>query len=206
MGDIRVLSDGDFEAAAGVLARAFDTTEQWRRMVPGDAIRVRKLDEMFLGTLKTAAAAKCLPETTPNLEGVAIWFPPGRAMGMWPMIRSGFAASRFLMTRPRLSFRTFVGTLREFEVSHKRVMPEPHWYLMALGVDPEHSGRGHGSSLVRHRIEKAEAEGKPFYLETEVGNVGFYEGLGFIVVEEILIETIDLPFALMLRPGFDEGP
>ena len=206
MDSIRVLPAEDFDAAAGVLARAFDTTEQWRRMVPleGDA-RVRKLDEMFRGTLTTAAAAKSLTETTADLEGVAIWFPPGRTMGMWPMIRSGFAGSRFLLTRPRLSFRTFMRALREFEASHKRVMPEPHWYLMALGVDPEHAGCGHGSALVRHGIEKAEADGKPAYLETELDNVGFYERLGFTVVEEVLIKAIDLPFALMRRPGSREG-
>lgn len=191
----------DFERAGEVLARAFEPTEQWRRMIPDGEIRLEKLRLMFVGTLKTARAAKGLIVATPGLEAIAVWFPPGRKMGFWPMIRSGFADVAFLVRQPRPPLRRFMSTLRQFELEHKRLMPRPHWYLMALGVDPSHQGKGYGTALVRYGLERAGTTDAPVYLETEVGpNVGFYENLGFHVLDNVRIRTIDLDFALMAPP------
>ena len=79
-------------------------------------------------------------------------------------------------------------------------MPEPHWYLPAIGVEPEHQDRGLGSALMRAGIRRADRDGKPIYLETETeGNVGYYEHLGFEVVEEMNATGVDLPLWLMSR-------
>jgi ribosomal protein S18 acetylase RimI-like enzyme len=93
-----------------------------------------------------------------------------------------------------------MATFRAFDESHRQQMPIPHWYLMALGVDPAHQQRGHGSGLVRRGIRRADSGALPIYLETETGaNASFYERLGFEVLDEITIEAIDLPFSLMIR-------
>jgi ribosomal protein S18 acetylase RimI-like enzyme len=93
-----------------------------------------------------------------------------------------------------------MATLREFDETHKQQMPIPHWYLMALGVDPSHQHGGHGSGLVRRGIRRADNQTLPIYLETETGaNASFYERLGFEVLDEITIEAIDLLFSLMIR-------
>lgn len=93
-----------------------------------------------------------------------------------------------------------MATHRQFDESHKRHMPDPHWYLMALGVDPVHQGAGHGSALVRSGVDKADRDNTPVYLETEKGpNTSFYEKLGFEVLDEITIDAIDISFSLMLR-------
>ncbi len=90
--------------------------------------------------------------------------------------------------------------LREFVEVHKQQMPDPHWYLMAIGVDLDHHRKGHGSALVNRGIERADADNHPIYLETELGgNVDFYRALGFEVFNEVVIETIDMPFALLIR-------
>jgi ribosomal protein S18 acetylase RimI-like enzyme len=199
LADVTEVRRAHFAPAAGVLARAFDDTEQWRRAIPNDDIRLTKLTQMFHGTMKTTVAAKGLLEQTPHTEAVAIWLPPGRSMGLWSMVRSGFASAGFAVRPPRLSVRSLMRMLNQFEHEHKAHMPDPHWYLMALGVDPEHQRQGYGSTLVRHGLERSKAEGIPLYLETESGpNVDFYSGLGLKVIDEVTIEEIDLPFALMV--------
>ncbi len=71
------------------------------------------------------------------------------------------------------------------EKIHKARVPEPHWYLMVVGVDPELQGQGVGSALVREVLAFADRESKPCYLETsEHRNLSFYERVGFAVLEE----------------------
>lgn len=42
---------------------------------------------------------------------------------------------------------------------------EPHLYLPCMGVVPERRGTGLGSAMLRHRLERADADGLPAYLE-----------------------------------------
>lgn len=80
-------------------------------------------------------------------------------------------------------------------------MPNPHWYLEAIGVDPEREGRGFGSALVRAGMQRADRDQTPVYLETETErNVRFYEHLGFEVVEQTSAAGLNLPLWLMVRP------
>ena len=67
----------------------------------------------------------------------------------------------------------------------EHVPSEPVWYLEIIGVDPAVQGRGIGTALIQHGMERAQADGLPAFLETSVeGNVAYYERLGFRVVEE----------------------
>ena len=62
---------------------------------------------------------------------------------------------------------------------------EPHWFLDAIGVEPERQGEGIGAALVRWGIARAAADGVPAFLETGlIENVGYYERFGFRVVHE----------------------
>lgn len=201
-GVVRV--DLEDRAQAGeVLGRAFYDTEQWAALLPDATVRGKKLRQMFAGTVKLTYAAGGVVERTAGFEAVAAWLPPGRTIGAWAMVKSGFASTGFMVTPPFPNFRRIMATLRQFDASHKSHMPDPHWYLMILGVDPVHQGSGHGSALVQSGIRKANRDNTPAYLETEKGpNTSFYEKLGFEVLSEITIEAIDIPFSLMVRqPG-----
>lgn len=183
-----------------VLGRAFYDTEQWALLFPDDSSRGRQLRRMFSGTVSLARAAGGLVERTSGFGAVAVWLPPGRELGFWPMAKSGFSSALFLVTPPFPNLRRMMATLRQFDDTHKQHMADPHWYLMALGVDPVHQGAGHGSLLVRAGIERAERDNMPIYLETEKGpNTRFYEKFGFDVLNEVTIEAIGLPFSLMVR-------
>jgi GNAT superfamily N-acetyltransferase len=57
---------------------------------------------------------------------------------------------------------------------------EPHWYLFAVGVVPEATGRGRGTTLLEPVLERCDAEHLPAYLEaSSEDNARLYARLGF---------------------------
>jgi ribosomal protein S18 acetylase RimI-like enzyme len=57
---------------------------------------------------------------------------------------------------------------------------EPHWYLPFIGVDVTKQGRGYGSALLRHALERCDWDGLPAYLDaTSPLNKPLYERHGF---------------------------
>lgn len=189
--------------AGDVLGRAFYDDPQWVALVPDPDVRRTRLPIMFIGAAKMINAAGGTPERTAGFEAVALWLPPGKDVGFREMMASAWISARWLLTPPIQNVRRLTRVLRQFETKKKQLMPEPHWYLMAIGVDPDHQGEGHGSALVRSGMRRADRDGKMIYLETETEkNLGFYERLGFEVLEEMTLTDIDVPFSLMIRhPG-----
>jgi hypothetical protein len=66
------------------------------------------------------------------------------------MIRSGALAMPFRIGFG--PFAKFLGANGVMEAIHKKHVPEPHWYLMIVGVDTELQGRGAGTALVKGGI------------------------------------------------------
>ncbi len=195
------LEPKDFTVAGAVLGRAFQDDPLWSAVVSAPETRQDQLAQMFTGLVKTTTAAKGTAEATPGLEAAALWLGPGQDLGLWPMVRSGMAMARFAMKLPTADRRRMMAVLRQGEERRKELMPRPHWYLEAIGVDPQHQGAGFGSGLVRAGVRRADRDHTPVYLETETeGNVGFYEHLGFEVVEQAVAAGLDLPLWLMVRP------
>ncbi len=65
----------------------------------------------------------------------------------------------------------------------EELMPEPHLYLVALGVDPKEQGRSLGRALLRPVLERADGDMTLRYLETFLERTAsFYSRLGFEVV------------------------
>jgi len=75
-----------------------------------------------------------------------------------------------------------------------------HIHLLMMGVSQEFQGKGFGGKLLRALIEKAEAEKKSIYLETQKeNNVKLYEKYGFSVKKKIILpEPLNLPMWLMV--------
>lgn len=78
----------------------------------------------------------------------------------------------------------------------------PHWYLSILAAAPALQGRGIGSALLRALAARADADGRPCYLETDTeANVRLYMRHGFDVVgEHVLPELGGVRFWRMERP------
>ena len=73
-----------------------------------------------------------------------------------------------------------------FSMVEKMHPTEPHYYLLAIGVDPSKQGRGVGSSLLAPMTERCDRERMGAYLESsKERNVPLYERFGFKVRDEV---------------------
>jgi len=195
------LSPKEYALAGAVLGRAFQADPMWRATFSDPDTRPELLAAMFTGLTKATDAARGLAEATHGIDAVALWLPPGKDIGIWAMVKSGFALPRFVMSLPAPYRKRMMAVFRQLEERKKALMPDPHWYLSAIGVDPGRQGEGLGSTLVRSGIHRADADHTSIYLETQTeGNVGFYQYLGFEVLEQITAAGLDLPLWLMRRP------
>lgn len=135
-------------------------------------------------------------------DGVAIWLPPGVKLGYRAMMRHGLLAAPF-----RLGLRAMFRMTAALDATSRRhdalLGDEPHYYLFYLGVDPDSQGRGVGSKLLAHMAERADAEGRPLYLDTfSDSNVDYYSKRGYDVVWRALIhEESHLVYGMLRRPG-----
>ncbi len=195
------MSPKDFAVAGGVLGRAFLDDPLWSVLLSDPETRQAHLAQMFTGLAKATAAANGIAETATGFEAAALWLGPDQDLGWWPMVRSGMAMPRFAMKLPAADRRHMMAVLRQGDERRSELMPRPHWYLEAIGVEPQHQGAGFGSALVRAGMQGADRDETPVNLETETeGNVGFYQHLGFEVVEQIVAAGVNLPLWLMIRP------
>lgn len=193
-------TEAQIPAMAAVLARAFarDPFYSW---LTGDAPeRNLRMRMGWTGILRFASAGLSETWTTGDLDAVAIWLPPGRrASSFLDSLRMAPALAR-LTGWSRL--REVASAMELLDARRHANVPAPHWYLSALGVDPERQRRGIGSALLRLVLDRADADGTPAYLETATArNVLLYERHGFEVVGELILPRTDVRGWLMLRPA-----
>jgi ribosomal protein S18 acetylase RimI-like enzyme len=81
-------------------------------------------------------------------------------------------------------------------------MPEPHWHVGPVGVEPRFQGRGIGEALMRELLGIMDAEGSASWGETDTeANVRFYQALGWELVKAIQVVGIPLWFLQRSGPG-----
>jgi ribosomal protein S18 acetylase RimI-like enzyme len=81
---------------------------------------------------------------------------------------------------------TVLGGLNRMERLHPH--QPPRWYLFILGVERAAQGRGLGSALLGHRLERMDTSALPVYLESSnERNIAFYARHGFEVTGEVTI-------------------
>jgi ribosomal protein S18 acetylase RimI-like enzyme len=197
---VRRATRGDVPDLAALLARAF-VADPFFAYLAGDAPeRGQRMRDSWRAILRHASDGLSATWTTDDLAGAAIWIPPGRsASGVLDQVRMLPALGR-LTGWGRL--RRVSAALETLERRRHGHAPMPHWYLSALGVEPERQGEGIGSALLAPVLSSADATAVPCYLETAVGrNVLLYERHGFDVVEELVLPDTDVHGWLMLRPA-----
>jgi len=138
--------------------------------------------------------------TSPQLEGIAVWMhsdkrkkkPFWRILtsgAIWPAIIIGIKAMRKMQ-----AFDEYI------ERKHKELVPNKHWYLSILAVDPHHQGKGYASKLLNEMLSYIDEEGLHCYLETEgEKNVSMYQHFGFEVVDEFIVPGTNDKLVAMLR-------
>jgi ribosomal protein S18 acetylase RimI-like enzyme len=199
MSEVRLATRDEIPTLAAVLARAF-AGDPFYRYLAGDAPeRSQRMRDGWVGLLRHASAGLSATYTTDDHAGVALWQPPGTS-------GPGFIASlRLLPPMSRLAggfrhLREISRAMSLLEQRRRHHAPGPHFYLAALGVEPDRQGEGVGTALVQPALALADADAIPAYLETATGrNVLLYERLGFTVVEELTLPDTDVHGWLMLR-------
>ena len=184
--------------AVELLTLAFLEDPLYRALIPGADDRRRSLQALW-SALITTANRYGVVDTTPDIAGIACWLAPGNAdLGPWPMVRTGLALPRAMMQFPADSRKRFLEMASVTDRIRRERVPQAHWYLWVLGVEPERQGQGIGGALLSATLRRADTGGLPCYLETETeSNVGFYTRRGFVVVHEG--EIVGLRLWSMLR-------
>ena len=171
----------DVDGAATTLERAFSTDPMFTWIFPDPTRRSQSLRRINRVALEYGLRYGHVTQSDDGMA-VAVWTPPGRAITVGNMVRSGILTVPF-----RVGFRPFVKFMGANDVMgriHKKYAPEPHWYLLIIAVDPELQGRGRGTALLKKGLARADQANCPCYLETsEERNLAFYERHGFRVVE-----------------------
>ena len=136
---------------------------------------------------------------TPSVSGVACWLPPETAHPTF--IRQAMAGMLALPLRFGIAgFRKLLAYDEMAVKLHHQHAPRPHWYLSAIGVEPEFQGHGIGSAVMQPILARADAAGLDCYLETHrESNVRLYEKHGFAICQRAEVPGHPHPVWAMLR-------
>ncbi|HZB81812.1 MAG TPA: GNAT family N-acetyltransferase [Rubrobacteraceae bacterium] len=201
---ILALETHQLHQAAEVLSQAFHNDPFLKYSIRDEDKRTRLLPSLF-GALIRYALLYGEAYTTPALEGVALWLPPGNTRTTFiRMLRTG------LLTMPLkygwAGFRRFLGVVTYIEGLQEQLVAEPHWYLGVLGVGPLHQRRGIGGALIQPLLRQADAGDLPCYLETYLEiDVSFYQKHGFKVTHDGKVPNHGLQFWAMVRDPIDKN-
>lgn len=170
------------EDAAKLLARAFWGDPCSEYLFPDECERMVMEEKFYLRNLEHAMISGEV-YTTSSFKGVAAW----RFFGDDGRRK----VEGVLDPRNRLpgelgeaAYQRLIKVSSALHESHRRIMTDPHCYLLFLGVEPGHQGKGYGAMLIEPVLKYADEHGLACYLETnkEV-NLLFYDKHGFKLVQ-----------------------
>jgi ribosomal protein S18 acetylase RimI-like enzyme len=194
---VRPARHDEVHELARVLMRAFEHDPFFSYLTSDASERRQRMRDAWTGILRHASARLSHTWTTDDVAGVALWLPPGHRPSLLENLRLMPDMARLAGWR---RLRMVSEALEVLERRRHAHAGSPHYYLSALGVEPQRQGAGIGTALMRPVLDRCDAEGVPAYLETATArNVLLYERVGFEVVEELTLPKTDIDGWLMLR-------
>jgi ribosomal protein S18 acetylase RimI-like enzyme len=181
--ETRRTNDSELGRITALLGRAFQHDPLWHWALGRDATDERRarLTRFFDVVTRKVHARQELVFTVGDFAAAAVWMPPGTwrfTLGDEARVAPGVVAAFGAMGTVRL-LKLLVGVERV----HLR---EPHYYLFAIGTDPEQQGRGAGSALLAPMLARCDDEKMPAYLESSnPANLPFYRRHGFEATGEL---------------------
>lgn len=191
---VRKVRAEDRKQLTAVMARAFDDDPIANWFAVPDKRRARRIyDFMDVAYRITSPGGELY--TTDGLQGAAYWSAPGKwKMGMLQQL---MLLPAMIRTSTLRRVPAIMGGLNAIEKKHPH---EPHYYLLALGVEPDLQGHGIGTQLMVPVLERCDKERMPAYLESsKERNVPLYERNGFTVTEELVVPNGGPKIWLMWR-------
>jgi ribosomal protein S18 acetylase RimI-like enzyme len=166
--DVSRATDEDRAIATLTMAFSNDPVTRW---VLRDANQYVTFFPRFVRAFGGAAFEKSTADSIDDYGGVAMWLPPGVAADEETV---GAIASEAVPAAEQDDVFAFLGQMGEFHPTAQ------HWYLPLIGVDVTSQGRGYGSALLGHALERSDRDQLPAYLEaTAPRNRALYEAHGF---------------------------
>lgn len=195
-----MLNTTQVEAAAHVLGRAFHNDPLMVHVMPNEEKRKRLLPVLFR-IIVHYCLRYGIVYTAPSLDGLACCQPPGQSITVGRLALASLAGVPVQLGLTGL--QRFLHASKYMDSAHKQAAPGAHWYIWALGIDPERQGHGLGSQLLQMVLQQAEKQRLPCYLDTQnPRNVPFYQKHGFRQVSETMITGLDVyVYAMLWEPG-----
>lgn len=192
---VRLATLDDRAAVVRALARAFEHDPLACFAVRDDAGKARALETAFDVAFRRWTLPVGGAWIAEGGQGAALWAPPGRwnPLRAWPdvpaLVRS-------------IGVRRLPRVLRGIGRMDRKHPTAPHWYLFAIGVDPDHQGKGVGSALLAPVLTQCDELGEAAYLEASTeSNARLYARHGFELTEALDLEDGGPTARLMWRDG-----
>ena len=178
----RRASWADAEPLSQMLGRAFHDDPLLVHLLKDESKRPARLPRLFKLLFKLGLPFGAC-DVTAGYESAAIWRPPGKwNIPIWQYVTNG---PEFLGLFGADALHV-MGIMDHVEKVHPR---EPHWYLQAIGTDPDKQGKGYGGVAMRHQLAVADEQRLPAYLESsKEKNIPIYASFGFEVTGEIMLK------------------
>lgn len=188
------------DEAGAVQGRAFFDDPVFEFVFPDSSTRRDRLPWLMRIGIALGARFGHVHTTPGEMLGHAVWLPPGNTHVSDDRLAGvGFVDPEQQMGAQALGrFGTF---MEQAATTHERLLSEPHWYLLILGIDPPQQGRGLGGALMQPTLRRADADRLPCYLETaKERNLAFYRRHGFEVADEQVLAGGGPTIWSMVRP------
>jgi hypothetical protein len=160
-----------------VLSRVFHNDPAVTYILPNDAARCAVLPWFFRSVAIRASQFCGEIYTTADVDGGALWIYPGRISAFAQIVRAEMNGMPFKLDAS--SVRRWTSLRAHIERIHEQLAEGPHWYLMALGVEPSKAVKSRGA-LIEPVLSQADSQRLPCYAETfDEAHLPFYEESGF---------------------------
>lgn len=191
VGTVQTVTAATSASAIGAIVMGFSTdpVARWMYPDPSDYLRwFPSFVRAFAGKAFECGSAYI----SANLSGAALWLPPDVHPDEDAIVAIALDST---------SEETQKDLFPIFEAMGAAHPDVPHWYLPMIGVETHMQGQGIGAALMRHALERVDAERLPAYLESSnPRNISLYRRFGFELVGTIQIGSAPPLYPMVRNP------
>lgn len=203
---LQLITPGETSRKLGLaLAQAFQDAPDYTYILNDHPHRAEALEWLFGSFMARLAFRYGNIHATADGSAGILAFAPGQSPSLHALLSAGILAFP-----ARIGWKATWRALTlglSLERRRLKLSPEPHWYLLAVGVAPGKQGHGIGYNLMTQAIRRAEIDGLPCYLEVFDENlVPHYSRRGFEVVDQALLPTGLSLWSMMRAPSTVPAP
>jgi hypothetical protein len=148
-------------------------------MVPDDSER-RSVLPRFLKAIIDISRVHGESYTTADIEGGAVWIKSDQAQTLHRRVWARLRETNFTLSET--SLRRCIRFRTRLEHVRRLLARRPHWYLIALGLDPARERSSIRKALLRPVLYQADVDGYYCYLEIlQKKSLSFYKEQGFCI-------------------------